>query len=107
MNIILVRPIITEASMKDAQNGRFTFEIHKDASKTDVRREVEKTFGVNVKAVRTVTIKRRGVVMTKFGRKDTSITLKKARVELVKGQTIPAFEINDKKEDKKKEKKAK
>ncbi len=101
MRLILVRPIITEASMIDARNGRFTFEIHKDASKTDVRSAVEKAFGVNVKGVRTVTIKRTKVINTKFGRKSTNITLKKARVELVKGQTIPAFEIKEEKKEKK------
>ncbi len=102
MKIILVRPIITEASMMDAKNGKFTFEIHKEASKTDVKREVESAFGVKVKGVRTVTIKRTKVVNTKFGRKNTKMTLKKARVELEKGQIIPAFEIKEEKEDKKK-----
>lgn len=102
MNIILVRPIITEASMIDAKNGRFTFEIHKDASKTEVKSAVEKAFGVKVKGVRTVTIKRAKVVNTKFGRKKTNMTLKKARVDLEKGQTIPAFEIKEEKETKKK-----
>ncbi len=100
--IILIRPVITEASMIDAKNGRFTFEIHKDASKTDVKSAVEKAFSVKVTAVRTVTIKRTKVINTKFGKKTTNTTLKKARVDLEKGQTIPAFEIKEEKETKKK-----
>lgn len=98
MKFILIRPIITEASMKDAANSKFTFEIHPDATKPEVKREVEKIFKVNVKSVRTVTIKRRSVVNTKFGRKQSNMTLKKARVELLKGQMIPAFESKEERE---------
>lgn len=98
MKFILIRPIITEASMKDAENSKFTFEIHEDATKTEVKKEVEKLYSVNVKSVRTVTIKRRKTINTKFGKKQTKMTLKKARVELLKGQMIPAFESKEERE---------
>ncbi len=104
MKITIVRPIITEASMKDAGRGHFTFEIRPTATKTEVKREVEKAFKVNVKGVRTVTIKRTQIINTKFGRKKVNTTLKKARVVLAKGQMIDAFEVKD---EKKKEKKTK
>lgn len=101
MNFTLVKPIITEASMKDAARGVFTFEVRHEANKTEIKSAVEKAFNVNVKGVRTVTIKRLKVVNTKFGRKSSKSIQKKARIELMKGQSIPAFEIKEEKEDKK------
>ncbi|MFI5265729.1 MAG: 50S ribosomal protein L23 [Candidatus Levyibacteriota bacterium] len=103
MLLTLIKPIITEGSMKDAGKGKFTFQVHKDATKTEIKREIEKAFKVNVKGISTVTIKRARVVMTKFGRKKSNDVIKKARVRLMVGQMIPAFEIKDEKKKGKKE----
>lgn len=97
MLLTLIKPIITEASMKDAGTGKFTFQVHKDATKTEIKKEIEKAFNVNVKGISTVTIRREKVIMTKFGRKKSEQTVKKARVRLMAGQMIPAFEIKDEK----------
>ena len=109
MQIIIVKPIITETSMKDANSGKFTFEVSSKADKTQIKREVEKMFPVNVIGVSTSTLTRLKVINTKFGRKSSKNKVKKARVELRKGQTIPAFETQDEgkkgKKDKKKEEK--
>lgn len=95
--------------MKDAATNKFTFSVFKDATKTEIKKAVEKTFNVHVVGVTTVNLTRRKTIFTKFGRKKSVENIKKARVELEKGQTIPAFEIDGKKEDSavKKEKKVK
>lgn len=105
MHTIIIKPLITEVSMKDANSGKFTFEVAVTADKTQIRKEVEKMFGVNVVKVATSTLTRSKVRNTKFGRKTSKSKTKKARVELKKGQTIPAFETQEegKKKGKKKE----
>lgn len=109
MRQILIKPHITEASMKDAGKGIFTFMVLPSATKTEVREAVKKMFNVDVIGVSTVNMNRSKVINTKFGRKKSETHFKKARISLKKGQTIPAFEIKDEKEEKpkaeKKEKK--
>ena len=47
---ILIKPLLTERSvfLKDKEN-RYSFEVARDADKTDVRRAVEKFFKVKIK----------------------------------------------------------
>lgn len=100
MKTVVVKPLITELSMKDASSGKFTFLVAPAATKTEVRQAVEKIFNVNVVGISTVSMTRNKTVLTKFGRKKIKTNLKKARVELKKGQTIPAFEVGEKKDKK-------
>ncbi len=94
----IIRPIITEKSMTDAGKGRYTFIVDKDSSKVEIRRAVEKAFGVNVKKVDTNIIRGSVVRMTKKGKSQKQFEFKKARVVLAKGQKIDIFE--EKKEKK-------
>jgi len=108
MRQTLIKPLITEVSMKDAGKGVFTFVVSEDSNKTEIKQMVKKLFNVDVTHVSTVTIKRKKIINTKFGRKTSKKIMKKARVSLKKGQIIPAFEIKEEKEEKpKKEKKDK
>lgn len=94
----IIRPIITEKSMTDAGKGRYTFIVDKDSSKVEIRRAVEKAFGVNVKKVDTNIIRGSVVRMTKKGKSQKQFEFKKARVVLATGQKIDIFE--EKKEKK-------
>ena len=51
---IIIKPIITEKSSFDAAEGKYTFQVAKTATKTDVRKAVEQLFEVKVVAVNTV-----------------------------------------------------
>ena len=51
---ILVRPIITEQSMFDAQNKKYTFIVNKSANKTQIKNAVEEIFKVKVENVNTM-----------------------------------------------------
>ncbi|MBR3032749.1 MAG: 50S ribosomal protein L23 [Clostridiales bacterium] len=51
---IIIKPIITEKSSYDAALGKYTFQVAKDATKTDVRKAVEQLFEVKVVSVNTV-----------------------------------------------------
>ena len=45
---IIVRPIISEKSMDESGRGKYTFEVHGDASKIQVKAAVEELFKVQV-----------------------------------------------------------
>lgn len=54
---IVIRPIITERSMNGIMQGRYTFEVAKDANKIEIADAVEKLFpGVKVAAVNTMNV---------------------------------------------------
>jgi large subunit ribosomal protein L23 len=62
---IIIAPVITEKSNMDMAEGKYTFRVAKDASKTAVKKAVEELFNVKVMAVNTVSMpgkeKRMGV----------------------------------------------
>lgn len=51
---IIIRPIITEASMAMTQHKKYTFEVAKTATKPEIAKAVEEAFKVQVAAVNTV-----------------------------------------------------
>ena len=67
---IIIRPLITEQGIHFANvKGAYSFEVNKKANKTQIRRAVEKIYGVKVLKVRTAS--RRGKYRRKgrsFGR---------------------------------------
>ena len=48
---VIIKPVISERSMDDAQQKRYTFKVATDANKTQVKLAVEEIFGVDVKKV--------------------------------------------------------
>lgn len=104
---ILIKPIISEKSLRDAQTGKFTFLVNSVANKTEIKKAIEVTFAVNVEKITTVTTKGSTTRLTKIGRRTKLFKKKKARVVLQKGQTIDIFEEHLGGDDKGKKKKAK
>ena len=45
---IIIKPIITEKSNMDMQDGKYTFKVAKKATKVEIRNAVEKLFNVKV-----------------------------------------------------------
>ncbi|HIZ55735.1 MAG TPA: 50S ribosomal protein L23 [Firmicutes bacterium] len=58
---VIVKPIITERSMDNMQQKKYTFRVAKDANKIEIAKAVEDLFGVNVKKVHTMSVKGRFV----------------------------------------------
>ena len=54
---IIIRPIITEQSMAETQNKKYTFAVAKDATKPEIAKAVEEAFKVEVAAVNTINCK--------------------------------------------------
>ena len=51
---ILFRPILTEKSLSMHGDMRYTFQVHPDANKIEIKQAVEKVFGVQVAKVHTL-----------------------------------------------------
>jgi large subunit ribosomal protein L23 len=89
-NEVLLAPVVSEKSYSLITDGKYTFKVHKDAHKTQIRQAVEQLFEVQVERVNILKVqskpKRRGLSR---GRKPG---WKKAVVQLREGQTIDIFE---------------
>ena len=87
---VLIRPVVSEKTYVLATAGKYTFRVHDDAHKTQVRQAVEEIFGVRVSDVRTMSVKskpkRRGYTS---GR---TRSWKKAVVQVRPGDNIPIFQ---------------
>ena len=53
---IILRPIITEASLEATKKLRYTFEVLPDATKSEIASAVEEVFGVKVADVNTISM---------------------------------------------------
>ena len=86
---ILIAPVVSEKSYGLLDDNKYTFVVHPDANKTEIKIAVEKIFGVKVIAVNT--LNRKGKTRrTRSGlgkRKDT----KRAIVSVAAGQSIDIF----------------
>ncbi|MDE5764771.1 MAG: 50S ribosomal protein L23 [Ruminococcus sp.] len=77
---IIIRPVITEKSMDGLQEGKYTFKVAKDATKPEIKKAVEKLFGVEVAKVTTMNVKGK---MKRVGRYEgMTATWKKAIITL-------------------------
>ena len=89
-NEVLLAPVVSEKSYSLITDGKYTFKVHQDAHKTQIRQAVEQLFDVKVERVNIVKVqskpKRRGLYR---GRRPG---WKKAVVQLREGQTIDIFE---------------
>ena len=54
---IIIRPVVTEKSNDELQQGKYTFEVNKKATKVQIANAVEKLFEVRVLKVNTMTVK--------------------------------------------------
>jgi len=87
---VLLRPLVTEKGVHRAtRNNQYAFQIHRDATKIDVREAVESLFDVKVTAVRTQTRKgKHKRFRNKMGR---TADWKKAIVQLREDDRIDFF----------------
>ena len=80
---IIIKPVVTEQSMAEMANKKYTFVVAKNANKTEVKKAVEKIFNVEVASVNTLNYdgktKRMGRTVGK------TASFKKAVVKLTEG----------------------
>ena len=89
-NQVLLAPVVTEKSYELIESNKYSFRVHPDSHKTQVRQAVEELFDVKVVRVNISMVqakpKRRGM------HKGTRPGWKKAMVQLRPGDTIEIFQ---------------
>jgi large subunit ribosomal protein L23 len=87
---VIIRPVVSEKSYVLSAAHKYTFRVHPDAHKTQIRQAVEALFEVHVVEVRTLSVKskpkRRGIS------RGRTRTWKKAIVQIRAGESIPIFQ---------------
>ena len=82
----IISPNITEKSTSLSEFNKIVFKVHKGASKSSIKRSVEKIFKVNVVKINTINIK--GKTKMVKNKKTSKPGYKKAIITLKKGQSI-------------------
>lgn len=90
--MILIRPIVTEKSMKLTQNGVYTFAVDGNATKPLIAKAVAGKFDVTVLKVNVITVKGKTKQQRKVRKSYKTGGFKKALVQLKKGDKIALFE---------------
>lgn len=90
---ILKRPLVTEKMTALNEKGKYAFEVGKNANKVEIKKHIEKLYGVTVEKVATMRVQ--GKLKTKntkagvvSGRKPT---VKKAIVTVKEGDVIDFY----------------
>ncbi len=94
---IILRPVVSEKSIDQSAKGRYTFRVHPDANKIQIKAAIEELYATDKVTVVSVNVlttkakeKSRG---TKRGRiKGSTSPWRKAVVTLAAGQKIQFFE---------------
>ena len=90
---VILKPVITEKSKEVMADKKYTFLVHTDATKSQIKEAVEKMFaGTKVKSVNTMNLdgkkKRRGMVVGKTAKTKKAIvqlTAESADIEIFEG----------------------
>lgn len=90
---VILRPVVTEKSMNEMASKKYTFLVHPEATKSQIKEAVEKLFeGTKVAAVNTMNLdgktKRRGVVFGKTSKTKKAIvtlTAESKEIEVFSG----------------------
>ena len=86
---IIIRPVVSERSFSEMEQNKYTFEVHKDANKFQIKVAVEEIFGVKVTRVNTLIVKPKTKRVRYVAGKTRS--WKKAVVTVADGQSIEIF----------------
>ena len=90
---VILKPVVTEKSMGLMADKKYTFLVHPEANKTQIKEAVEKMFaGTKVKSVNTMNLdgktKRRGMTFGKTAKTKKAIvqlTEESAEIEIFQG----------------------
>jgi large subunit ribosomal protein L23 len=91
---VIVRPVISEKSMDQTQHGKYTFRVHADANKLQIKAAIEELFKVHVTGVNVLTTKPHEKRRAAGRNRQLGYTTpwRKAVVTLASGEKIEFFE---------------
>ena len=86
---VIIKPVVSEKSYVLSAANKYTFRVHPDAHKTQIRQAVQELFDVHVLEVRTVNVKSKPKRRANISGRTR--TWKKAVVQIKPGESIPIF----------------
>jgi large subunit ribosomal protein L23 len=87
---VIIRPVVSEKSYAGLEENRYTFLVHADATKTEIKEAVEAIWDVQVTSVNTMNRKgKRTRFRYTYGKRPDE---KRATVTLLEGDSIEIFE---------------
>jgi large subunit ribosomal protein L23 len=91
---IILRPVISEKSMDETQRGKYTFRVHRDANKHQIKEAIEDLFKVDVVTINVSTTQAKEKSRNRGRSRVEGWTSKwkRAVVTLAAGQKIEFFE---------------
>lgn len=89
---VIIKPVISEKSLKDASAKQYTFIVAKYATKTDIKAAIKALFNVDPVHITTTIVKSVRVRYTRAHKSIKDEGYKKARVKLKGDQKIDIFE---------------
>jgi large subunit ribosomal protein L23 len=89
-NQVLLAPVVTEKSYELIESRKYSFRVHPDAHKTQVRQAVEELFDVHVESVNILKVQAKP--KQRNFRRGKKPGWKKAIVQIRQGESIEIFE---------------
>ncbi len=90
---VLKRPLVTEKYTAMNEVGKYAFEVEKKANKVEIKKAVEKLYGVTVERV--ATMRSQGKLKSKYTKSGAvtgrTSSIKKAIVTLKEGEVIDFY----------------
>jgi large subunit ribosomal protein L23 len=90
---ILIKPLVTEKVSDLNEKGKYGFVVDNRANKVDIKKAVEKMYGVNVESVNTMRYS--GKLKTRYTKKQIisgrTSSFKKAIVTVAEGEVIDFY----------------
>jgi large subunit ribosomal protein L23 len=88
---VIIAPVVSEKSYALIEQNVYTFVVHKDAAKPEIRNAIEEIFGVKVAKVNTLNRKGKATRNRRTGKVGSRPDRKRAIVTLVEGDSIDLF----------------
>jgi large subunit ribosomal protein L23 len=87
---VIIRPVVSEKSYAGLEQNRYTFLVHGDANKTEIKEAIQQIW--NVRVLRVSTLNRQGKTKRFRYTQGTRPSEKRAVVTLAEGDSIEIFE---------------
>jgi large subunit ribosomal protein L23 len=88
---VILSPVVSEKSYQLIEDNVYTFVVHSDAAKPEIRSAVEEIFGVKVLKVNTLNRKGKTTRNRRTGKQGSRPSRKRAIVTLAEGDSIDLF----------------
>lgn len=90
---VLIKPLVTEKVSAMNEHGKYGFIVEKTANKVEIKKEIEKTYGVTVESVNTMV--QPGKAKSRFTKsgiiEGSTPSYKKAVVQVAEGDIIDFY----------------